>query len=141
MKKYLFDTNVYSLIFSESVPEKWTRYWKEVRSKKKKLIIFEMLISEIFYINSSDYGFKTMREKLELIKHLPGSEIVNITNADAFQAAEYKVTLHRFGISLVDSYILTIARKQNARVVTTDIGIKQAGKTIRLDVDYLPLFK
>jgi len=50
MKKYLFDTNVYSLIFSESVPEKWTRYWKEVRSKKKKLIIFEMLISEILMI-------------------------------------------------------------------------------------------
>jgi len=72
---------------------------------------------------------------------LPGSEILNITNADAFQAAEYKVTLHRFGISLVDSYILTIARKHNARVVTTDIGIKQAGKTIRLDVDYLPRFK
>ena len=49
MKKYLFDTNVYSLIFSESVPEKWTRYWKEVCSKKKQLIIFEMLISEIFW--------------------------------------------------------------------------------------------
>ncbi len=65
MKKYLFDTNVYSLIFSESVPEKWTRYWNEVRSKKKKLIIFEMLVSEIFYKNSSEYGFKAMRENLK----------------------------------------------------------------------------
>jgi len=29
MKKYLFDINVYSLIFSENIPEKWVRYWKE----------------------------------------------------------------------------------------------------------------
>ena len=51
MKRYLFDTYVYSLIFSEDIPEKWVRYWKEARSGTKKLIIFEMLISEIFYKN------------------------------------------------------------------------------------------
>ena len=138
MKKYLFDTNVYSLIFSENIPERWVRYWKEVRSGKKKLIIFEMLVSEIFYKNSQKYGFRTMREELGWIKHLPASEIIEITNTDAFQAAEYMVSLHRFGISLVDSYILTVAQKRHARVVTTDAGIKEAGKKIGLDVDYLP---
>ena len=138
MKKYLFDTNVYSLIFSEDIPEnhKWVRYWKEARFGRKKLIIFEMLISEIFYKNSEKYGFKGIREKFEGIKCLPASEIVNIDNSDAFQAAEYKVSLRRFGISLVDSYILAIARKHHARIVTTDEGIKKAGKFIGLDVDY-----
>ena len=72
MKKYLFDSNVYSLIFSENIPEKWVRYWKEVRSGTKKLIIFEMLISGIFYKNSRKYGFRMMREKLEWIKYLWG---------------------------------------------------------------------
>ena len=138
MKKYLFDTNVYSLIFSENIPERWGRYWKEVRSGTKKLIIFEMLVSEIFYKNSQKYGFKTMREELGWIKHLAASEIIEITNTDAFQAAEYMVSLHRFGISLVDSYILTVAQKCHARVVTTDAGIKKAGKEIGLDVDHLP---
>ena len=76
MKRYLFDTNVYSLIFSENIPEKWIRYWKEVRSGRKRLIVFEMLISEIFYKNSRYYGFKTVREKLEGIKYLPTLEIV-----------------------------------------------------------------
>ncbi len=73
-----------------------------------------------------------------MIKYLQSSEIVNITNNDAFQAAEYKVNLHIFGISLVDSYILTLARKHHARIVTMDTGIKKAGKKIGLDVDYLP---
>ena len=70
MKKYLFDSNVYSLIFSENIPKKWVRCWKEVRSGTKKLIIFEMLISEIFYKNSQEYGFRRMREKLEWVKYL-----------------------------------------------------------------------
>jgi len=69
MKKCLFDSTVYSLIFSENIPEKWVRYWKEVCSGTKKLIIFEMLISEIFYKNSQEYGFRRMREILESIKY------------------------------------------------------------------------
>jgi predicted nucleic acid-binding protein len=127
MKKYLFDTYVYSLIFSEDIPDKWVRYWKEARYGTKKLIIFEMLISEIFYKNSKKYGFKAIREKLEWIKYLPASEIVNINNSDAFQAAEYMVSLRRFGISLTDSYILAIARKHHARIVTTDGELKKLG--------------
>lgn len=137
MKSYLFDTNVYSLIFSEHIPEKWMRYWKEVRSGRKRLIVFEALISEIFYKNSY-YGFKTMREKLEGIKYLPALEITKISDADAFQAAEYMISLHRFGLSLVDSYILTIAQRDHARIITTDDGIKKAGKNVGLDIDYLP---
>jgi predicted nucleic acid-binding protein len=137
MKRYLFDTNVYSLVFSENIPEKWVRYWKEVRSGRKRLIIFEMLISEIFYKNSY-YGFKTVRERLEGIKYLPTLEITKITDTDAFQAAEYMVSLHRFGLSLVDSYILTIAQRNRARIITTDGGIKKSGKKIGLDIDYLP---
>jgi hypothetical protein len=64
MKKYLFDINVYSFIFSENIPEKWVRYLKGVRSETKKLIIFEMIISEIFYKNSQKYGFRRMRKNL-----------------------------------------------------------------------------
>lgn len=139
MKTYLFDTSMISLILSDTLPEKWSRYWKEVRYGTKKTILFEGLVSEIFYKNAPRHDFQFMRKKLEWIKSLQASKIVNITDNDAFEAGEYMVNLCKFDLSLVDAYILTVARKNTARIITTDTNLKQASKTVRVECDYLPL--
>lgn len=79
MSTYLFDTNAFSIFISNNIPEKWQRYWKEVRFTKRRLILFESLISEVFYKNSEQYGFKAMKDKIGWIKTFPSSRIVKIT--------------------------------------------------------------
>ncbi|MEW5761487.1 MAG: PIN domain-containing protein [Candidatus Thermoplasmatota archaeon] len=141
MRSYLFDTNAISLILSDALPEKWSRYWKEVKYGIKKVILFEGLVSEIFYKNAPEFGFRLMKKKLEWIKSLPKSDVVRITDEDAFQAGEYMVKLRNFGLSLIDAYILTLAQKNTAIIITSDIALKQASKIVGVECDYLPLRK
>lgn len=139
MRNYLFDTNVFSLLFLDKIPEKWSRYWKEIREGSKKLIIFEMLISEILYKNSKKLGLEKTKDKILEIKSLRNSVIIPVDDNDAFSSGGYMLKLNKFGLSHVDSYILTLSKRCNARIVTTDPGLKNAGKNIGVEVDYLPL--
>lgn len=92
MRNYLFDTGTFSLFFSGNMPEKWIRYWNEIRNGSKNLILFEMLISEIFYKNSGRHGFQDMKNKVMEIKSLKGSRIIKIDDNHAFAAGEYMVS-------------------------------------------------
>jgi len=136
LKKILFDTTVFDLIYNDILPEKWRRYWQEIQNNNRELILFEILISEIFYRLSKEYGFEPIQNKIYQIKSLKSSKIVKINDRLALNAGKIKIKYHN--LSIVDSYILTLSNHFNARIVTTDHGIRDASKGERIQVDFLP---
>ena len=140
MRKYLFDTNAISLAYDDALPEKWARPWREVRVGMRSLLLFEPLVSEIYYKNIPKYGKKTSRDKIFWLKSLPHTQIYLIDDNDAINAGNIKVR-YPGGLSLVDCYLLAIAKANNAKIFTTDYGLRDVARSMGVNVDYLPLPK
>lgn len=136
MKKILFDTYVVSLMLSGNLPEKWVRYANEIRKGERILLMFEPLISEIFYKNVPVFGISKCRDKIYWLKSLPKVEIHTLTDNDALDAGEIKVQQLQYGLSLVDCYLLSIGKRRNSIVLTTDHGVRDVGKKIGVEVKY-----
>lgn len=128
---------VFDLIYNDKLPEKWKRYWQEIKSNYRELILFEILISEIFYQLSKNYGFSQVRNKLLQIKSLKSTRLVKVDDRIALNTGKYKIKYH--DLSLVDSYILAFSKHYNAKIVTTDFNIKKACKKEKIKIDFLPL--
>ena len=141
MKQYLFDTNSVSLTFYNSLPEKWKRYWKEVRMGKCGLLLIEPLISEIYYKNIPKLGKKKSKDHIFWLKSLPQTKIHQLDDNDAIKAGDIKVQYSRYKLSLVDCFILSVAKDHNAVVFTTDYQMKYVSSKIKVNVNFLPLFK
>lgn len=138
MKKCLFDTYAVSLMLSGGLPEKWIRYANEVRKGERILLLFEPLISEIFYKNEPKFGISTCREKIYWLKSLPKVEIHKLTDTDALDAGEIKIRNSQYDLSLVDCYLLSIGKRRNSIILTTDHGVRDVGKKIGVEVNYYP---
>jgi len=70
MNRYLFDTNSISLAFNGAIPEKWSRFWREIRMGNRGLLLFEPLVSEIYYKNILEYGKKPCKDKILKCKQI-----------------------------------------------------------------------
>jgi len=139
MSTYLFDTSAFSLFLLGKIPEKWKRFWNDVcLIRKNKLILFEPLISEIFYQFSKQIGFDKTKEKIEWIKSLPTSEMVLLDDNIAIIAGKYKINFSIFSISLVDCYILALAQRKNATILTTDAGLKNSARKLNINTNFIP---
>lgn len=136
MRKCLFDTNAVSLMLSDRIPEKWVRYSTGVREWKIVLLLSEPLISEIFYKNVSKFGHAECRKHILLLKSLSHVEIHSLTDSDAINAGEIKIRLSQYGLSLVDYYLLSIGRPHKSIILTTDHGVKDAGRKIGVEINY-----
>ena len=136
MRKIIFDTTVFDLIYNDILPEKWRRYWQEIRNNNRELILFEILISEIFYRLSQEYGFEPIQNKIYQIKSLKSSKLIIIDDRIAISSGKIKNKYR--GLSIVDSFILALSNHLNAKIVTTDHGIRDASKGEKIKVDFLP---
>lgn len=141
MKRYLFDTNSISLTFNNLLPEKWIRFWKEVRMGNCGLLLFEPLISETYYKNIPKYGKKTCKDYIIWLKSLPKTKIHQINDKDAINAGDIKVQFSKYGLSLVDCFLLSIAKLHRAMVFTTDHSIRDVAREMNVKVSFLPLPK
>ena len=140
MKKYLFDTNTISLWIDNSLPEKWIRPWKEIKMGYSNLLLFEQLISETYYKNIPKHGKKYCKDKILWLKGLPNKNIHIIDNKDAFNAGDIKIQ-YKDKLSLVDCFVITIAKTNGAKVFTTDYFVRDIARKMKINVDYLPLKK
>jgi len=138
MKHYLFDTNALSLAFAEALPEKWVRPWKETRAGHRGLLLFEPLVSETYYKNIPRYGKKISKDRIFWLKSLPRSKMHQIDDNDAIRAGDIKVQFPG-NLSLVDCFLLAVAKTNNAKIFTTDYGVRDAARKMKIEVDYLPL--
>ncbi len=141
MKRYLFDTNSISLTFNNSIPEKWTRFWKEVRMGNKGLLLFEPLISEIYYKNTPKHGKKVCKDKIMWLKSLPKTRIYQLNDRDAINAGDFKVQFSKYGLSIVDCFLLCVAKAHGAMVFTTDPSVKNVARKLNIKVSFLPFPK
>ncbi len=139
MKKCIFDTNAVSLMFSENLPEIWERYVKQVRKGERILLLFEPLISEIFYKNEPNFGFSICRDKIYQLKALPKVEIHRLTDTDAINAGQIKIRYLDYDLSLVDCYLLSIGKSRKCIILTTDHKVRDVGKKIDIEIIYHPL--
>lgn len=138
MKKLIFDTNVIDLLIRESLPIKWKKYWHEIQNKTKQLLLFEILITEIFYKLSKKYGYKTIQTKILQLKSLQSLILIKIDDNLAISAGKFKNRYQKHNLSIVDSYILACSKKYNARIISTDPGIKKACKDEKVEIDFIP---
>ncbi len=141
MKKYLFDTNAISLTFNRNLPEKWIRPWKEVKAGTGGLVLFEPLISETYYKNIPKHGKKKSKDDIYLLKSLPKTKIHQLNDNDAMNAGDIKIQYKQYQLSLVDCFLITVARANNAKIFTTDHNLSNVARKMNVKVDYLPLAK
>ena len=141
MKRYLFDTNSISLAFNNSLPKKWIRFWSEIRMGDSGLLLFEPLISEAYYKNIPKYGKKDCKDKIFRLKSLPKTEIHPLDDNDAIRAGDIKVQYPEYNLSLVDCFLLSVAKARGSKVFTTDHSVRDIAKKMNVNVDYLPFPK
>ncbi len=138
MKKYLFDTNAISTILFGSAPEKWLRHWKDVKEGRGTLILFEPLISEIFYRNTPKLGKKACKDKILWLKSLPRAEIHQLGDNEAIDAGNIKIDFAKNNLSLVDCFLLSVGKRYSCKIFTTDHSVRDVARELRINVDYLP---
>ena len=141
MKKCLIDANAFSLIVNNKTPEKWWRIWKEIRMGQRELLLLEPVVSEIYYKNVPTFGKKEIKNKILGLKSFPGSREYSPDDNDSLRAGAIKVDHSPHNLSLVDCYILAVANKHKAMILTTDHGVRDVARKMRIDVSFVPFKK
>ena len=136
MVGYLFDTMVHVVAY-EGIPEKWYRQWKEATVGRKRLLLFEPLVAEILYQLARRKGERTALERILWLKGLQSTTMVELTDNIAFDAGRLYMRFTN-KIGMVDSFLLAIAKKNQAEIFTTDHNLRDVGKEIAVRVHYMP---
>ena len=139
MRKLIFDTNSIDLLFQEKLPLKWKKYWQEIKNNTSKLLLFEILITEIFYKLSRTYGSSTMEHKILQLKSLESLKFIEIDDNFAILAGKMVIKYQKYGLSIVDSYIVACGKKFGGLIISTDPGIKKACKEEKVKNNFIPL--
>jgi predicted nucleic acid-binding protein len=105
------------------------------------LLLFEPLISEIYYKNFPKQGKRACKDKILWLKSLPKKGVYSLKNRDAINAGEIKVRFLRYNLSLVDCFLLSVGMHCNATLLTTDHSVRDVARKMNIKVDFLPLFK
>ena len=65
--------------------------------------------------------------------------ILNLNDNDSFKASLYRTRFSKFGLSLVDCFILATANRLKLKIYTTDEPLKRVAKKINVQYNYLPI--
>lgn len=141
MKRYLFDTSALSQLLYGPVPDKWARFWNDVRTGRGQLILFEPLVSEFNYKTMRKIGKKASKDKVLWFKSLPKSRVHHLDDNDAMASGDIKVEFSGFGLSLVDCYAISVARVLGATLVTMDHSMRDVAKKAKVNCSFLPRFE
>ena len=120
------------------VPDKWRRQWKEATVGNKTLILFEMLVAEVLSRLTVRKGQNASRNRMLWLKGLRNTKMIDVDDSIAFEASRIYLRLRDYSLSLVDSFLLAIAKKERARVFTSDHSLRDAAREMKIDVSFLP---
>ena len=77
-----------------------------------------------------------------LLKSLPKTKIHKLDDNDAINAGNIRDQYHsHYRLSLVDCFLITVAKANNAKIITTDHSVRDVARKMKVNVDYLPLLK
>jgi predicted nucleic acid-binding protein len=136
-RAYIFDAMVVAS-GSDAPPEKWERPFAEVRGGRAELLLFEPLVAEMVFQLSKRFGPERAKSEVRSWKSLPGTRLCELDDSWAFAAAAARLKHQNEDISYVDAFILDLARRERAKVLTTDCGLRDAARREKVDVSFLP---
>ncbi|MGB6501607.1 MAG: PIN domain-containing protein [Thermoplasmata archaeon] len=134
----LFDSMVH-VTAVDRTPEKWQSRWDEVRRNRRTLLLFEPLVAEIVYHLTQRTNRRRAEARILELKQLPAIKMDNLDDDLAYSAAALRLKHEARSISYVDGFILAIARRHNAEVLTTDRGLRDAGRSEGVTMNFLPV--
>jgi len=123
----------------DRIPEKWQHRWDEVRGNRRTLLLFEPLVAEIVYHLTRRTDRTRAEARIRELKQLPAIHMDPLDDDLAFRAASLRLKHKIRDISYVDSFILAIAGRHNAEILTTDRGLRDAGRSEGITINFLPL--
>jgi predicted nucleic acid-binding protein len=130
---------VHTTEFQEKTPEKWKKTWNQVYLGKYIMILVEPLVSEIYYQITGLSGKSAAQRYLFKLKGMQNTDIPQREmDGIAFLAGDIKMKHKQHNISLVDSYNIAAAIKENATIYTTDLGVRDSARKEKCVVDFLP---
>jgi predicted nucleic acid-binding protein len=131
---------VHTAEFRRRTPEKWVRLWNQLYSGNRILVLIEPLISEIFYQIEKLSSKAAAQKYIFRIKGMQNTDVVPHADGDkiALLAGEIRYKHRQRNVSLVDSYIIATAIRENAAVYTTDHGVRDSAREEKCEVQYLP---
>lgn len=103
---------------------------------QRGLVLIEPLVSEMYYMNVWKFGKKKTKDKILGLKSFKEAEEYSLDDNDAINAGAIKVDYKN--LSLVDCFLLSVAKKQNALILTTDHSIRDVARKLRVEVSFLP---
>ena len=139
MRLHLLDTMVHLAFRGGRVPEKWTLMWTDIRHGRRSLILVESIVAETYYQISKTDGEDEALDHVLWLKGLLRTRVVPVDDNLAMTAGRLRA---RYGgkhdLSLADCFALAAARHTGAQLVTTEHGLRDCARELRIDVSWLP---
>ncbi|ARM77056.1 hypothetical protein B6F84_04185 [Acidianus manzaensis] len=104
--------------------EKYRKIINEIYSEKEGLTLY-LNLTELYYVLGRIIGKEASSTVLSLIKKSP-IKILSINENLSIRAGELKLS-YDF-LSIVDSYLVALAEREKAKILTTDSSIAKAFK-------------
>lgn len=124
-KRYVLDAGVLALYFAGREDAK--KFVDAVYEGVAEAFMCEINVAEFLYNYAKVFGWEAALVKHSLLRSSP-IKIVGIDEELTIEAARLKLR-HYNVISLVDCYLIALAKKVSATIVTTDRYVKNVAET------------
>lgn len=119
-KRYVLDAGVLALYFAGR-PEA-RRYIEDVYTGRAEAFMLEVNVAEFLYNYARVFGWDAALVKHSMLRSSP-VEILGVDEELTLAAAKLKLRYYNT-LSLADCYLLALAKRRKATIVTTDKALK-----------------
>jgi len=123
-KRYVLDAGVLALYFAGRRDAR--RFIDDAYAERAEAYMLEINLAEFLYNYARVFGWEAALTRHSMIRASP-IRIVGVDEELTVQAAKLKLR-HYSRLSLADCYLLALAKKLGATVVTTDHAVREAGE-------------
>ena len=123
-RRYVLDAGVLALYFAGRRDVK--KYIDEVYSGRAEAFMCEVNVAEFLYNYARIFGWDAALSRHTLLRNSP----INIVSVDedlTINAAKLKLKYYNV-LSLADCYLIALAKKNKAKVLTTDQDVKDVNE-------------
>lgn len=120
-KRYILDAGILLLFFAGK--EKARVYIDKAYSEEAKVFMCEVNVAEFIYNYAKIFGWESTKVKHDLLRNSP-IEIIGVSEDLTLEASKLKLKHYNI-LSLADCYLIAVAKKLRAVIVTTDSMIKE----------------
>lgn len=123
-KKYVLDASIPALYFAGHKDVK--KYIDEIYNGQAEAYMCEINVAEFLYNYAKIFGWDTALSRHILLRNSP-INFVNIDEDLTIEAAKLKLK-HYSVLSLADCYLIALAKRNKAKIITTDHNVKKVNE-------------